>query len=174
MRLFVSIDIPAEIKQNLTSIYAELNHAGAKTTPFEQLHVTLCFIGEVQENQLAGIIDKLSQVSFTGFQITVSGLGGFPSLEKPRIVWLGLQSNELTQISQDIHKSLGITQEREFHPHVTIARISKPTSLIGLKKYQRSVFGAFKVDGFDLKQSILTNKESTHSVKKTFKTRVFV
>lgn len=167
MRLFLSIEIPAEVKQAITPVY-QLLPPSIKPTPLGQLHCTLCFIGEKQQEQLPGIISALSTVNFAPFTVTAANLDAFPSWSNPRTVWMGLESQELIRLANNISTELGIVEQLPFASHVTIARCKAPVNLANLGRYKSAVFGAFKVTGFDLKQSRLSISGASHSLIKRF------
>ncbi|MFH0713200.1 MAG: RNA 2',3'-cyclic phosphodiesterase [Candidatus Micrarchaeota archaeon] len=177
MRLFVSIEVPSNVRQKLLALREDIPISNAALT---QPHCTLCFIGETPESQLSEIIAKLSTVKFKPFQITAQGIGVFPSLQNPRVVWVGLHSQdsqELTKLAQDIRTVLNLPQE-DFVGHCTLTRL-KPSEVSEktrkmLKKYEKNSFGVFPVTSFELKQSVFHTGKAVHIVLKTFKNTVFV
>lgn len=170
MRLFVSIGIPSKVKQNLGTVCAELEKLGISTST-SQLHCTLCFLGEVPQSKVQEITEKLARIEFKPFSVTAKGIGAFQSFSKPRVVWVGLRSDELLNLASQVRDTLGIRETRSFKPHVTLARLTQPHGLASLAKYQNADFGSFTVESFELKQSILSTKGPEHIVLKSFKTR---
>lgn len=177
VRLFVSIEVPSDVRQKLLALRKDIPISNAALT---QPHCTLCFIGETPEARLSEIIAKLSTVKFKPFQITAQGIGAFPSLQNPHVVWVGLHSQdsqELTKLAQDINVALNVPQ-KDFIGHCTLTRL-KPNEVSEktrkmLKKYEKTLFGVFPVTSFELKQSVLQSAGVSHIVLKTFNNTVFV
>ena len=136
MRLFVALEIPAGVRDNLASLIDNLRSLSSrladKRTRWvrpENLHVTLKFIGEVAPAKLEGIRAALSEIrSDARVDLSVRGLGFFPNESQPRVLWAGLNaSSNLTSLAGDIDRALesqGMAREqRAFTPHVTLARL---------------------------------------------------
>jgi len=151
MRLFVAIDLTAEIRERIIEYIARLlrevpGAAAEKWVREESLHLTLKFIG--QSDGVDDIKGALRQVRSTSFQISIANVGFFTP-QNPRIFWAGVEApSELQGLAAAVDASLakcGIPREREsYHPHITLARtgISQPHgakgagrgSMVGLKK----------------------------------------
>ncbi len=170
MRLFIAIEIPQNIKENICEIRKTIY--GVKWTPREQLHITIKFIGEVQENEQALIRERLAEIKWSSFTITLNGTGFFPSSRKPRILWMGIERSEnLFELKQKIDlalSDLGInTENRDFTPHLTLARLSGNKQTDISKMIERfSSIGQFtvQVDSFILFSSLLTSKGAVHEI----------
>ncbi len=115
---------------------------GYKWSAEENLHVTLNFLGDVPEIELNQVCQavKTSVVQIEPFEMAIEGIGAFPSLLKPRIVWAGISVGhdeicELQRAVTDGLKSIGFPPEaRPFHPHLTLGRIqrnSRPDEKLG-------------------------------------------
>lgn len=124
------------------------------------LHLTLRFLGEVEEDKIPDIKEALDKAryQFTPFDITFKGLGAFPNFESPRILWMGVQSPVLftfQNVIECILRNLGIPPEyRKYQPHVTLAS----GRLEGIDKKilrdERTVLKKEKVSTFELMQSV--------------------
>lgn len=130
MRLFVAIDIPAEIKDALRCFVDRLRPtAKIAWSPVDNLHVTTKFIGDWPEPRLDEMKRKLSSVPVGGaIEIAVKGLGWFPNPRRPRVFWAGIEGGEplrvLAQVTEQAAARLGVPlEERVFSPHLTLARI---------------------------------------------------
>lgn len=167
MRCFIAVDIPDErIIIELDKMCSMFDLQGVKRVEKENLHITLRFLGEISESALASVISSLKRVSFKKFQAHISGLGAFPSIKNPRVVWAGVKEGfaELIQLHSIIEKEFldsGLRFEKEeYHPHVTLARIKDRRSIKKildlLEQNKEKDFGSFEVKSFSLKQSILT------------------
>lgn len=134
MRLFVSIDVPDE----LADAVAELQEAfagadGLRFTDPGSVHVTLKFLGEVEEKRLSeltsAIETAIEEAGVSAFETEFGGLGVFPSLEYISVVWFGVRegASEMTRLHEAIERrtvELGFEPEsHEFTPHVTLARM---------------------------------------------------
>lgn len=126
MRLFVALEIPETVRENLAAIRKNFSSVGLQLrwVPPENLHVTLKFIGRVPGEKLQPIIEALRSVrADKPVQVEFSGLGGLPA----GVYWAAIESSVAlktlaAQIDQSL-RPLGIVGEnRPFHPHVTLAR----------------------------------------------------
>jgi 2'-5' RNA ligase len=170
VRLFVALEIPEAVRDNLAALLQELSAVAAQARDKrprwvrpENLHVTLKFIGQAAPEQLDGLHSALSTVHSAGpVEINFRGLGFFPNEKHPRVFWAGLDASaNLPSLAVDIDRGLaaqGIPQEtREFAPHLTLARFDPP----GLnQKLQAAIqekrsheFGSFKTREFHLIES---------------------
>lgn len=172
MRLFVSIDLPEEIQKYLQGWLPAL--PGLRYTKKEQLHLTLLFIGESDEDQVCLITEKLRTVQFEPFQMVIKGVGAFPGRKNPRVIWAGVEENdELMDLQKQISKKLsGFIDEggnHSFKPHITLARATRQ---FRFKKsdglFEKSESLSLTVASVSLKKSILSQEGSTHTVLETF------
>ena len=122
MRLFVAILLSDEMKSSMISSMHELKKAGIRGSyvPAQNLHLTLAFIGEVQD--AATVKEALSGVKFKPFRLSPTELGSFGDL-----VWAGLKGNQgLNGLVRDIRAALdaaGIDYDhKKFVPHITMIR----------------------------------------------------
>ncbi|MCX8028782.1 MAG: RNA 2',3'-cyclic phosphodiesterase [Brevinematales bacterium] len=175
-RLFIAIDIPDNIKKLFSEITQNLNTLKAKTVPIENIHLTIKFIGET--NKTNEIIECLKLVKQPNFIIFISSVGIFGNLYNPRVFWVGVErSDELKSLHQNIENKLlglGISRDdREFSPHITLARfkiqpeIKKLEKLI--EKYKNTTFGSFTVENFILYKSDLSNINPIYTKLGVFK-----
>ena len=164
MRLFVAIDIPAEIKDALRCFVDRLRPA-AKIgwSPLDNLHITTKFIGEWPESRLDEMKHALTSVPVKGaIDVTVKGLGWFPNPRRPRVFWAGIGGGEpLRALARDTEQAaarLGVpVEERPYSPHLTLARIREAVPLERLHKTIESFpagcgfnFGSFSATQFFL------------------------
>jgi 2'-5' RNA ligase len=125
MRLFVALDIDDAIQQRLDDYVRtlQLRLPEVRFVRSDTYHVTLKFLGSVQN--VDAVREQLKNVHAAGFQIAFGGVGFFPDVHTPRVFWAGLNAPALPGLARDIDQSLevlGFPQEREFHPHLTLAR----------------------------------------------------
>ncbi|HEY1758836.1 MAG TPA: RNA 2',3'-cyclic phosphodiesterase [Bryobacteraceae bacterium] len=161
MRLFTAIDIPTEITSRLTALVDRLRSlAKLSWSPTEHLHVTTKFIGEWPETRLIEVERALSSVPCPGpIEIAVRGLGWFPNHRDPRVFWAGVESGPgLRKLAQETEKSLAAigvpVEERDYHPHLTLARRRVPVPLDRLRQELARIpsqdFGCFRAESFFL------------------------
>ncbi|MGC5326655.1 RNA 2',3'-cyclic phosphodiesterase [Brevibacillus sp. SYSU BS000544] len=133
MRLFVAFDIPDNVVTVLSQAQKQLRQEiqADRWQPMHNLHLTLHFLGEVNESLLPSICEDMNIVSsiIQPFTLVLGSFGAFPSIERPRVLWVGLEGNRkaLVQTHQllgkrfDLHPGLSY-DSREYKPHITLAR----------------------------------------------------
>ncbi len=168
VRVFIAVDITSEqIKKLIEGIQKELIRHGVDCKPveLENLHITLRFIGEVPQPLVNEITSKLRTVRYSRFKVKIKGLGAFPSPQNPRVVWAGIAEGhreliELHEIVEKLVGRYGVKDDKEFSPHLTIARIrssrNKHAVVQLLERYQDLEFGEQEVTSIKLKRSVLT------------------
>ena len=124
MRLFVAIELSEDMKKAAVQILHSLKQNGVKGnyTPVQNMHVTLCFIGEVSDSRI--IEEALSAVKFKPFKLGFTELGNFGDL-----LHIGTRGGQgINNLANDIRKALdaaGIEYDRKkFTPHITLVRKS--------------------------------------------------
>jgi len=152
----------------LVRVQAGLKGTGAdvKTVERENIHLTMRFLGDVDEGRLEDVVDLVSGVGFDPFPMELEGIGVFPSLRRPRVVWVGLTKGveELTGIFNTLEPGLvemGFRPEgRGFRPHITLARVrsgrNRGQLVDEVLRCQGEGFGEFEVRRIKLKKSVLT------------------
>ena len=172
IRLFVAIDPPDAVRAVLAEIPERLS--GVSWTPPEQYHLTLRFIGEVEEERLAGIESALGQVRVEPFLIGVEGVGTFPPTPRsPKVVWAGVGSAHprLFQLRQKVDDALLATgldiDVRTFEPHFTLGRCARDCSATGVRRFLRGredfAGPMFRVEAFMLFKSELKPSGAVHT-----------
>ena len=128
LRLFVGIEFPPELKLRLSLLCAGVG--GAKWVDPGNLHLTLRFIGEIDEALAADIDEALLRVRARPFTLQLAGTGVFGG-NRPNALWVGVEKNPaLVALRDKIEQALvrvGLEPEgRRFAPHVTLARLRDP------------------------------------------------
>jgi 2'-5' RNA ligase len=134
MRLFAALKIPSTVREHLAELVNSLRAVSPQTRWVrpENLHVTLKFIGEVPEAQLASIRTALAQVrSDRPVTLAFGGLGFFPNERHPRVFWAGIEASpDLKTLAADIERATETPsiarEQRPFSPHLTLARFEPP------------------------------------------------
>ena len=172
MRCFIALEISGEIKGKLEKVKRELGIDGLKLVEPENTHLTLKFLGEVEEEQVENVKKALDGLARNSFSMKVQGIGVFPKPEFVRVVWAGAESEELKQLAEDLNEALaklGFKQE-SFTGHVTLARVKKKVDLSSfITSHEKDEFGESKISRIILKNSTLTPKgpvyEDVYEVK---------
>lgn len=129
MRLFIAIELPEIVKQQLASLRMDI--PGVRWVPPVQLHLTLAFLGVVTEETQSMLEKHLETICMPVFPVHFTQTGCFPDRRRPRVLWVGVEPEPLlAMLAGNIRTSVlacGIPQEaRPFSPHITLARIKVP------------------------------------------------
>ena len=177
MRLFIAIDLPEEVKQSIEEIKTPLkNIKGVKPVKKENIHLTLKFLGEVDDDKINKIIRALSQIKFKPFTLSLDKIGVFPDEKRIRVLWVNAEPEDpLKGLKQAIDKALpGFKDDHPFKNHLTFARIKYLTSDNDKKKILELITNKqvdnkdFLVDKFKLYKSTLTPQGSIYEVLREF------
>lgn len=181
IRAFIAIELPAELRQELTRLQAELkvdNRLRIKWVNPNGIHLTLKFLGNIPISDTDRITQAMTDTArlITPFYLKTETLGAFPNLKRAQVVWVGLggETDKLKQLQQLIETNLtqlGFTAEqRQFKPHLTLARLGSEVS-----PAERQHLGEFiastrfdmgermKVDSINLIRSQLTREGAAYS-----------
>jgi 2'-5' RNA ligase len=159
MRLFVAIEIPADIRERLRAMSGGV--PGARWTEAESYHLTLRFIGEADPPTAEHIDLLLSELSAPAFDLELAGIGQFNSGRRARSLWVGVAPTPaLAHLARKIDRAVvaaGLPpDDRTFTPHVTIARLKdSPMDRVMRFLSENALFRApaFAVDRFTLFES---------------------
>ncbi len=155
IRTFAAIDLPEEIKADLASVIADLSRKNDRVRWVKPagMHLTLKFLGDIPETTVGPLSAELDSVArdFPPLRLAVEGLGAFPNLRRPRVVWAGLSGEieRLRQIASRVDKactSFGVKPEkRPFQAHITIGRLKVPTVVDLSKELRKKDFSATEI-----------------------------
>src|SRR5712692_9100917 len=180
MRLFVALEIPSTVRENLAELLKSLRSMSPQTRWVrpENLHVTLNFLGEVPETKLAPIRSALAgALSEQPVTLDFRGLGFFPNEKHPRVFWAGIEASaNLKTLAGDIDRAmeeLGIPREqRPFSPHLTLARFEPPRLAEKLRAAIRENvardFGMLRTSQFHLIESKLKPSGAEYTTLESF------
>ena len=171
LRTFVAINLPLVMVRQIALFQAKLrvlaHERGIRVAwvPPHNMHVTLKFLGDIAEENIGILQDRL-QERLSGrspILFRVKGVGAFPSPTKPRILWIGLSSeyDALSALARDIDGGLAelgfVPEERPFHPHLTLGRVKQGEGDI-LTEMEPVDFGDVICKEILLFQSVLSSK----------------
>lgn len=176
-RIFIAVDLPSEVREKLKEVLASLRETGAdmRCVKAENTHLTLRFLGGVEQQALDNIKKAMEKAlkGITSFDILFHGIGAFPKIETPRVVWLGVREGEqkLRVIRDRLEENLaqiGIEKEgREYHSHLTLARVKsqlgKETLLSWIKSNAGFDLGPMKANKIALMESVLKREGPEYS-----------
>lgn len=180
MRLFVALEIPLAVRQNLATLLESFRAITREPrwVRAENLHVTLKFLGEVAEGKVDALRSGFANTrSEKPIALEFRGLGFFPNEKHPRVFWAGMEaSSNLKTLAGDIEgavEKLGIPREkREFSPHLTLARFERPRLPEALRQLiaenQQREFGSLRTNEFHLIQSKLKPAGAEYTTVATF------
>jgi len=174
IRLFVALEIPETIRKRLLLIQGGV--PGVRWQTEEQMHLTLRFIGDVNEVEAQDVDDALSALRVPRFHLELAGVGEFSSKQQPHALWAGVRSSpELMHLQRKVSTALqrlGLSSDaHKYTPHVTLARLRHaPEDKIVEFLTHNALFasGAFEVDHFALFSSMLTSDGSIYRVERTY------
>jgi 2'-5' RNA ligase len=178
MRLFIGLDLPAEIVRNLEDLLDRLRPAARiNWSPPANLHITTKFIGEWPEEGSPELKATLAALpSRAPIDVHIHRVGFFPNPHSPRVFWCGIEAPGLDVLAADTDRAtatLGIeTETRDFSPHLTLARIKERIDLQPLREQIAALpsldFGRFEARAFFLYRSHLRPGGSVYTKLEEF------
>ncbi|MCD6535808.1 MAG: RNA 2',3'-cyclic phosphodiesterase [Thaumarchaeota archaeon] len=175
-RTFIAVDFDnPQIVSRAQEVQRKLMESGVVMKPVEpkNLHVTLWFFGELDPSRLRLVLENAKKVKFKPFKVEVKGVGYFPGGSRVNVIWLGIDdpSNGLKNILDQLLEKLtrlGFRyDDRGFTPHLTIGRVkyvkNKQVVLRTLSELKETYFGEQRVDKFEVKKSVLTQRGPIYS-----------
>jgi len=181
-RLFIAVNLPPP--PALQPILAELARMGEAVRPTDarQLHVTLAFLGEIDEADTALIGDALRRAAcqLQAFDAVMTGLGVFPNMRRPRVLWAGFADEQpWRQLKQAVDDALAAERilwrgdDRPWSPHATLARLrsrGRQTPIHAPRRFDRllqthrdEVFGPVAIQSLQLMASELLPDGARHT-----------
>jgi len=168
IRAFIAIEIDAEIVRAIARAITGLKShlPGVRWVPETNIHLTLKFLSDIEEGKIAPIAEALRRAlhPFSCFAINAKGLGVFPGVSRPRVLWVGLAAAQLRSLATAIETALEpIGFEREtkaFKPHLTVGRWRRfdgSSKVLGqeIERWREFDFGRFEVHEVVLFRSVL-------------------
>lgn len=185
-RLFVSLPVPAKVRRTITEFARDLDvqmpREAVRWTPFEQIHVTLKFLGKVDSSavpELEGAL-KGAVEGIRAFELRIAELGAFPSRKNPRVIWIGLGGDLdallrlQTQVADAVARWCEKDESRKFAPHLTIGRVRDPQNRsqkrisAALQRANAPEAEPWRTEQLLLMRSQLSPHGATHSILREF------
>jgi 2'-5' RNA ligase len=173
IRLFTAIGLPSDVTTRLTLLQGGV--PGARWSPPENLHLTLRFIGEVDEVVANDIDDMMTGLRAAPFELTLSGSGSFGSKD-PHSLWIGIAPcpplMHLAARIESLLQRMGLAAEmRKYKPHVTLARLKDapaPRVQAFLADHALFTCGPFGVNSFGLYSSHQSSHGSQYVLERSY------
>ncbi len=134
-RSFIAIDLPSSVCERARELVGLLKAAGAdvKWVDRDKLHITLSFLGDISDKDIAWVCQRVAQVcqANSAFELQCQGAGAFPHAQSPRTVWLGVSegADQLQRLQAELDEHLVEgrfpRETRRFHPHLTLGRVKR-------------------------------------------------
>ena len=171
MRAFVAVEISNnELINSIADFQSKIKFKAKPVKP-QNLHFTLQFLGEITEEISQKISQALQTIEFKTFQVNFKGIGAFPKMKSPRVIWIGTDGNganlleSLAKKVENVISPLGFIPDKPFKSHITIFRIKNKIGDVSkeLEEFKTKEFGSQEISIIKLKQSILTPQGPLYS-----------
>jgi 2'-5' RNA ligase len=181
-RLFIALPLPPPVLAEVQSLVDELRGSapGVRWVWSEQLHVTLKFLGDVEEVREQPLTEALRSVAGESFRFNLAGVGCFPNRKRPRVVWTGIElgRDNVKAVASAVEEALAkagfARDERPFSPHVTLGRVKEPGDFRGFwQKVDATPFVGTEIDAREIRliDSRLTPKGPIYTDLESFPLR---
>ena len=184
-RVFLAVEVPGNVRAALTGPVGSLEplREVVRINAVERIHLTLHFLGHIPRTDAERLPIALAPVvvGHPRFHLAAEGVGAFPSLGRPRVLWAGIAGAGLPRLVRlqadlgDALRNAGLTLEDRFHPHLTLARVVRPpkaTERTLLREWSSrwgpTSFGEVPVDRVSLMRSQLGGGPARYTTLATF------
>jgi RNA 2',3'-cyclic 3'-phosphodiesterase len=184
-RIFLAIEVPGSVRQALTGPLSGLEplHEAIRINSVDRMHLTLHFLGHLPRADVEQMPSTLAPVvgRHRRFRLTAEGVGAFPDIRRPRVLWAGIAGADLPKLialQADLGEALrksGVTVEDRFHPHLTLARVPRPLKAAERKmlldwstRWGSTSSGSIPVDQVRLMRSQLGGGPAKYTTVATF------
>ena len=174
-RAFLAIDVDKpDVVERIVNIQQALleSKADLKLVERENFHITLQFLGDISDAMVEEVYRVMKGVKAKPFTLSLMGIGAFPSVSSPRVIWIGAEkgAREVEEIYRQLEtglRKLGFRPDKEFTPHLTIARVKSDRNRDALLKVITRLsdveVGEVEVRSIRLKKSVLTSSGPIYS-----------
>lgn len=181
MRCFIGIPLNSNIKNKIQKVQGALTRTGAniKMVEEENLHMTVKFLGDVNDPQINDI-DNVKNIlnKYHPFEIEIGSMGAFPSLDYIRVIWVGVTKGHkrIKKLIENVNTQLekmGFQKEKnKITPHITIGRMKSGKNKNDvkniIKKHNKTTFGNLNIDELLLYQSKLSRSGPMYKIIKKY------
>ncbi len=175
MRTFIAVPLPEICRETLEKMQRPMRSLGAEVrwTSIPSIHLTLKFLGEIDPALVPGLASAIRSIPAAPFGLCLRGLGAFPDLRNPRVVWCGVQGEvrALESLQSEVESAcerLGFAREnRPFHPHLTLGRVNGKRNLQPLLDYIKigtELESSFVTQDVNIYKSVLTPRGAVYSI----------
>ncbi|HJH28489.1 MAG TPA: RNA 2',3'-cyclic phosphodiesterase [Methanosarcinaceae archaeon] len=178
IRTFIAVDFPQDYVEKIAQIQSKLKNFNVKLVDPKLVHITLKFLGDVNENKIKHITEALDGITLPSFDASISNVGVFPKPQYVKVIWLGAEGN-FEQLHDDVESALKPFKfkkdRRGYTAHATLARVknipkeNKVALFNVLDELKDVKIGIFHVDVIKLKKSTLTPEgpiyETLHEIR---------
>ena len=180
IRAFLAIDLDEDLKPKINSLIKEFQKIDTKIKYVElvNLHLTLKFFGDIDENGLNSLENAISNVvcNFKPFNIQIKKCGSFPNKNRINVIWVGIDDDTILKQLHDKldeeFKKLGFDKDKKFSTHLTIGRMktakNKAQVRTTIEENEEIEIGEMEVNKFTLKKSTLTPSGPIYEDLKVF------
>ena len=180
IRSFLAIDLAEDLKPEIADVQKEFKKTGAniKYVPPQNMHFTLKFFGNIDEDMVDEISEAVEKVirNYSSFDLSIGGCGSFPNQNTIKVLWIGIDSNsQIADLQKDLDmefKKLGFKKERNYISHLTIGRPRNGKNKKQMKDTINSLkdlkIGTMRVSKISLKKSTLTPQGPIYEDIKVF------
>ena len=180
LRAFIAVEIPPELRQTVCRMTSDLRNETEsliRWVAVENMHLTLKFLGDVSPTNVDLLTQMLAAQAdlFHCFDVHITGLGSFPNMKRPRVIYVGIQAPAVLEALQrgleSASRRLGYESEaRGFAPHLTIGRVKQNVTATEQQKIRRALeattidsVGTARVDSVHLYRSDLKPSGSVYT-----------
>jgi len=184
-RVFLAIEVPGAVREALSGPLTALEPLRdvVRINAIERIHLTLHFLGHLPRSDVEQLQPALAPVvgRHQRVRLTAEGVGAFPDLRRPRVLWAGIAGADLPKLMAlqtdmgDALRTAGLTLEDRFHPHLTLARVPRPLKAPEREllrdwstQWARTTFGNIPVEHVRLMRSQLGGGPARHTTLTTF------
>ncbi|MGI6035755.1 MAG: RNA 2',3'-cyclic phosphodiesterase [Limnochordia bacterium] len=174
LRAFVAVELDPKLAPRVVAVQEQLARDGwrrVKWVKAHNLHFTLKFLGEVPVDNLEQIVGSIGRGlrGFSKFGVELTGIGAFPSVSRPRVVWIGVgQGKEELCTLAELVRGEFPPEKQPFRPHLTIGRVKDVTAIPALEGRADLKLGRFTVERVSLIQSTLTRSGPIYTCLQDF------
>jgi len=167
IRTFIAINLPDSVRERIAEFQAKLkqDRADVKWVRPESIHITLKFLGDVEEEKMDGVAQAVqrSVEGMSAFTVSVEGTGTFPNDRRPRVLWVGVEegAEKLADLAMNLDRELsGLGfegEKRKYSAHLTIGRVRSLNRMDGTVESMRAL--GFEGEAFEVRDVVVMKSD---------------